>query len=242
MPYLLRGAALALTFGLAFVAMRDVGFTPKKSASLRHEIRRLLGASLEHGFRNAPVRWLMLAAPFGSGVAIYAFYAMQPYLLELYGRKESYATAGVAAALVAGAQIAGGYLVPQAHRLFRRRTSVLLAGVVASAVALAIVGLVPSFAAALTVLAVWAVAFAATTPITQAFLNGLIPSEQRATVLSSYNLLGSAGGVLWQPALGRVAEVRGYPASYLVAAGIQLLGLPFVLLARRNHARSDDLR
>jgi hypothetical protein len=35
------------------------------------------------------------------------------------------------------------------------------------------------------------------------------------------------------PVLGRVADVNGYGASYLVAAGIQVLALPFVLLARR---------
>jgi MFS family permease len=29
------------------------------------------------------VRWIMLAAPFTGGVTIYAFYAMQPYLLQL---------------------------------------------------------------------------------------------------------------------------------------------------------------
>ncbi len=240
-PYLLRSVALALTFGVAFVAMQDLGFTPKKNPSLRHQVWRILGASVEHGFRNSSVRWLMLAAPFGSGVSIYAFYAMQPYLLELYGKWESYATAGVAAALVAGAQIAGGYLVPHAHRLFRRRTGVLLVGVLTSTGALALIGLVPSFAVALTMMGVWAVVFAAATPITQAFLNGLIPSEQRATVLSSYNLLGSAGGVLWQPALGRLAEVRGYATSYLVAAGLELLALPFVLLARRDRARSDPM-
>ncbi len=37
---------------------------------------------------------------FSSGVPIYAFYAMQPYLLELYGRAD-YTIAGLAAALTA---------------------------------------------------------------------------------------------------------------------------------------------
>ena len=240
-PYIVRSATLALTFLVAFVAMRDVGFTPRVGASLPREVGRILQASLEHGFRNAPVRWLMLAAPFGGGVAIYAFYAMQPYLLGLYGRSESYATAGVAAAIVAGAQIAGGYLVPYAPRLFRRRTTLLLIGGVVSAAALLVIGLVPNFAAVLTLLGLWALVFAAIMPVTQAYLNGLIPSEERATVLSSYNLLGSAGGVVFQPALGRVADIWGYASSYLVAAGIQLLELPFVLLARRERAPADPM-
>ena len=231
-PYILRSVALALTLLVAFAAMRDVGFTPRKRGSLPREVRRILQSSLEYGFRNAPVRWLMLAAPFSAGVAIYAFYAMQPYLLDLYGNRESYATAGWAAALVAGAQIAGGYLVPHAPRLFRRRTTVLLAGCVTSVAALTLIGLVPSFAAALALMGLWAFVFAATTPVTQAFINGLIPSEDRATVLSSYQLLGSAGGVVFQPALGRVADAWGYASAYLVGAGVQLLGLPFIVLAR----------
>ncbi|HEV8121333.1 MAG TPA: MFS transporter, partial [Candidatus Polarisedimenticolia bacterium] len=113
-PYLLRSVTLGLTFAVAFVWMRDVGFTPKTSTSIPEAIRSILRASLLHGFKNAPVRWLMLAAPFQAGIGIYAFYAMQPYLLELYGRKGSYAVAGLAAALVAGAQILGGALVPYA--------------------------------------------------------------------------------------------------------------------------------
>ncbi|HEV8200503.1 MAG TPA: MFS transporter [Candidatus Polarisedimenticolia bacterium] len=241
-PYLLRSVVLGLTFAVALLWMRDVGFTPERSASMPKEIRRILRATLQHGFRNPPVRWLMLAAPFQAGVGIYAFYAMQPFLLELYGRKGSYAVAGLAASLVAGAQILGGAVVPHAGRMFRRRTTLLIAGSVTSALALAAIGLAPGFVTALALLGAWAIVFAAVMPVRQAFLNGLIPSDERATVLSSYNLLGSSGGVLVQPALGRAADVWGYATSYLVGAGIEILALPFVLLARRERAPSDPMR
>jgi MFS family permease len=241
-PYLLRSVVLGLTFAVAFVSMRDVGFTPKRSASIPGEMRRILRASLQHGFRNAPVRWLMLAAPFHAGVGIYAFYAMQPYLLELYGRSGSYAVAGLAAAIVAGAQIVGGVLVPYAGRVFRKRTTLLLAGSVTSATALALIGLAPGFVAALALMGLWALVFAATMPVRQAFVNDLIPSGERATVLSSYNLLGSSGGVIVQPALGRAADAWGYSTSYLVGAGVEILALPFILLARRERARSDPMQ
>ena len=66
--------------------------------------------------------------------------------------------------------------------------------------------------------------------------------RDRATVLSFDSLMGSAGGVVVQPALGRVADLSGYATSYLVAAGIQALALPFTLLARREHAVSDPIR
>jgi MFS family permease len=238
-PYALRALMLATTFAVAFVEMHDVGFTPRRGVSVMASMGAVVRSSFEYGFRNPPVRWLMLGAPFSGGVGIYAFYAMQPYLLELAGRKDSYSTAGLAAAIVAGTQIVGGYLVRYVGRGCRRRTSFLVLGVVVSTAALAAIGLVSSFGAALALFAMWALVFAAVGPVRQAYINGAIPSEQRATVLSSDNLLASSGGVVVQPALGRVAEVSGYPASYLVGAAIELVALPFVLLARRERAPSD---
>ncbi|HET8645544.1 MAG TPA: MFS transporter, partial [Vicinamibacteria bacterium] len=238
-PYLLRVALLGLTFAVAFLSMHDVGFTARKDAPVRKRMRSILESSWEHGFRKRPVRWLMIAAFFSGGVAIYAFYAMQPYLLELYGRKGSYAIAGLAAAVVAGAQILGGYLAPQIGKAFRRRTSFLLFGSALSTAALAIIGLVSTFWVALSLLGIWAIVFAATTPIRQAFINGLIPSEERATVLSSDNLVASSGAVVVQPLLGKVADAWSYPVSYVAAAAIEVLALPFILLARREKAPSD---
>ncbi|HEY4789818.1 MAG TPA: MFS transporter, partial [Actinomycetes bacterium] len=75
----------------------------------------------------------------------------------------------------------------------------------------------------------------------QTFLNGLIPSEQRATVLSFDNLLGSSGGVVIQPALGKVADAASYATSYVVGAGVALAALPFMLLARQTRASSDPV-
>jgi MFS family permease len=240
-PYVLRAVMLALTFLVAWLSMHDVGFTPQRETSVMRKMRAILRSSWDNGFRRPPVRWLMLAAPFSGGVAIYAFYAMQPYLLQLYGRKDSYAVAGLAAAVVAGTQIAGGYLVPYLGKVFRRRTSFLLFGTVLSAAALAVMGLVSSFALALGLLSIWAIVFAATGPLRQAYINGLIPSEERATVLSSDNLLASAGGVAIQPALGRIADAWSYAVSYVVAGGLEALALPFVWLARRERAPSDPV-
>ncbi len=240
-PYLMRAAALALTFGVAFVSMRDVGFVPRRGASVVADVRSVLRASIDHGFGNPPVRYLMLGGLLAGGVPIFGFYAMQPYLLQLHGETRSYAIAGLSAALVALAQIAGAYAVPRVSRLFRRRTSMLLLASALSAACLVGIGLFPRFWVVLALLAGWAMAFALTTPIRQAYLNGLIPSAQRATVLSFDNLLTSAGGVGAQPALGRVADVFGYPASYLAGAIVELTALPLLLLARRERAPSDPL-
>jgi MFS family permease len=240
-PYILRVVVLVVAFVLAFTLMRDVGYAPSRGKQPIQEVKRVLRRSIEHGLANPPVRWVMLAAPFTDGVMIYAFYAMQPYLLQLYGDEEAYAIAGLAAAIVAGAQIAGGLLVPRVRRLFRQRTSLLLAGTALSTVILALIAAIPHFWVAIVLLLLWGLMFAALVPVRQTYLNGLIPSSERATVLSFDSMLGSSGAVGVQPLLGRAADVWSYPASYAAGAVIQALALPFLWLARREHAASDPI-
>lgn len=238
-PYIIRAALLGVTMLVAMRYMRDIGFTPDRDSSALTAVRNVVRGSVDGGFRNPPVRWLMLAIPFTAGTGIYIFYASQPYLLQLFGDPHAYSIAGLAAAIFAGVQIAAGLMVPWFMRLIRRRTDALLVGSVAGIVLLALLGLSPGFVVALILLTAWSFITAATRPMRSAFLNGVIPSEQRATVLSFDSLMGSAGGVVTQPGLGAVADSSGYAASYLVAAGIQVLALPFVLLARREKASSD---
>jgi MFS family permease len=78
-------------------------------------------------------------------------------------------------------------------------------------------------------------------PIRQAYLNGLIPSRQRAPILSFDSLMGSSGGVWAQPALGRAADAWGYAPTYLVCAGISALALPCLALSRRENAPADTV-
>ena len=240
-PYLVRVVVLVLSFGLAFLLMHDIGFTPKTAESPVKEVKNVVTEAVRYGLGNAPVRWVMLASVFTDGVSIFAFYAMQPYLLQLYGDPKVYGVAGLAAAIVGGAQIGGGLLVPHLRRTFARRTSVLLIAVLMSATVLALVALVPRFWVAILLLMIWGLVFATVMPVRQAFINGLIPSEQRATVLSFGSLMGSAGGVVFQPVLGRAADVWGYPASYLCSAVIQAIAIPFMWLGRREQARSDSM-
>jgi MFS family permease len=89
---------------------------------------------------------------------------------------------------------------------------------------------------------VWALLFAATMPIRQTYINGMIPSRQRATILSFDSMMSSTGGVWTQPVLGRSADVWGYGPSYLIGAGISTLALPFLLLSRRQNAAADTVQ
>ena len=238
-PFLLRAGVLVAMFGVAFYVMKDIGFTPRRAERVTREVRRIAGESIEHGWRVPAVKWIMLSSFFTAGVGIYAFYALQPYLLELSGKPEAYGIAGLVAAIVAGSQIVGGIVAPRIRTLFHRRTSALLAATAASAASLALMGLFENFWVVLVLITVWGLLFAAEMPIRQAYLNGLIPSQQRATILSFDSLVGSSGGVAVQPALGRAADIWGYGPSYALSAGISALALPFVLQSRRQNQPAD---
>ena len=233
-PFVVRVGLLLVTVVVAAIFMHDLGFTPDRTAKTLPAMRGLLDASVEHGLRNRPVRWLMLTSPFVGGVGVYAFYALQPYLLELYGDPTAYGFAGLAAAAVAGAQILGGVLAPRVRRLVPRPTTVLLVGTAVAAASLVVVGLVPNLVLVLVSMVVWALTGATVLPVRQAYLNGMIPSQQRATVLSFDSLLSSSGGVVVQPVMGRVGDVSGYPLTFVLSGAVQALALPFYWMARRE--------
>jgi MFS family permease len=241
-PFLVRAAVLVLMFIVAAILMRDVGFTPDRGENPLQATRTVLRASVRYGLGNPPVRWLMLASPFTAGVGIYVFYALQPYLLELWGDDQAYSVAGLAAALLSGAAIVGGAIAPWVRRLFHRRTSSILLATVSSAVVLLGLGLVRNFWVAIALVAVWGIASAIDDPVHRAYLNDMIPSKQRATVLSFDSLMGSAGGVVFQPALGRVADVSGYGASLIWSSVLSVIAVPFVLLSRAQHDAADTAR
>ena len=240
-PFVIRALILLVMFVVAFRLMHDTGFTPDRGGRPLTEMRKIASASIEYGWRVPAVKWLMVESLFTGGVGFYAFYALQPYLLQLYGDPQAYQIAGLVAAIVAGAQILGGIAAPRIRRLFHRRTSALIATAGLSVVALGLIGIADNFWAVIALIVVWGLLFAASAPIRQTYLNGLIPSRQRATILSFDSLMSSTGGVWAQPVLGRAADVWGYAPSYLLGAGISLLGLPFLILSRRQNAPADTV-
>jgi len=238
-PFVLRGAVLVVMFAVAFRLMHDVGFAPEKGGRPITEMRKIASASIEFGWRVPAVKWLMVESLFTGGVGFYAFYALQPYLLELYGDPEAYTIAGLVAAIVAGSQILGGVAAPWIRRRFHRRTSALIAMAATSTLTLALIGVVESLWPVIGLIVIWGLLFAASMPIRQTYLNGLIPSRQRATILSFDSLTSSVGGVWSQPVLGRAADVWSYPSSYLLGAGISAVAVPALALSRRQNAPAD---
>ena len=238
-PYVARAAILVGVFVLAFFAMHDIGFTPDREERPLTEMRQILGSSVEHGLKVPPVRAIMLAGMFSGGVGIYVFYALQPYLLDLWGNQRAYGIAGLVAAIGAGAQIIGGLLTPRVRRAFRRRTSALLILQVVSVLMLAVIGLIGNFWVVVAAMTLSSLAASASRPIRQAYLNGMIPSQQRATILSFDSLITSAGGIVAQPVLGKSADIWGYQVSFLLSAAGTAIALPFIVTARKLKAPAD---
>ncbi len=235
---IVSGAAM---FAAAFVFMHDVGFTPEKGGRPLAEMRKIAAASIEYGWRVPAVKWLMVESLFTGGVGIYGFYALQPYLLELYGDPDAYQIAGLSAAIVAGAQILGGMSAPRMRRLFRRRTlgaprdlgaehdrdraggagRELLAGDrVHRPVGAAVRGR------------------DADPPDLHQRADPLSPASDDPLVRLADELerrgLGPAGA---RPRRGRV----GYAQSYVLAAGISALALPALALSRHQNAEADTI-
>jgi MFS family permease len=245
LPYIARSVLLLAVIGAAWAWMHDLGYEPTKGVAVGEQVRKILRSSVTHGLKNPPVRMFMLAAPFASGVGIWIFYAFQPYLLELFGDPNATYLAGIAAAVFAVAQMIGGSSVKMVRRFVTSRSSLIIASIVVGSLALIGVGLaerleIPvGFWVAIALLALFSLLTAIAYPVQQAFMNGCIPSEQRATVLSFASLMGSAGGVVAQPALGRVADVFSYGIAYVVAGVVYVLSLPFIIAVRRMGLTAD---
>lgn len=239
LPYILRALILTLGLGTAFYLMPEIGFTPHQNKSSLIEMKKMLSLSIKYGMKNPAARWIILSGPFSAGVTIYAFYALQPYILQLYGNPTAYSIAGLAAAIVAAAQIIGGLMVPYFRLLFKKRTLLLLTGAIINAILLIMIGVVSLLWVVIMLVLLWALIFAAIMPVRQAYINALIPSQQRATVLSLDSMISSTGGIVFQPVLGKVADVWSYPFSYIICGAINACAWPFILLAKKVNSKAD---
>jgi len=239
-PYLVRGGILLVLFVTAWIVMHDIGFVPERNETALKAMRTLLRSSIDNGLKVLPVRWLMFSAVIISSVGFYAFYALQPYLLQLFGDSTAYWVAGLAATLVSLAQISGGLLAGRIAGLFAKRTTALILVTIVSSAVLTLLYFCHSFYLALGLIFAWGLLFAATMPIRQTYMNGMIPSKQRATVLSFDSVMSNLGGMVIQPGLAKVADMYSYGTSFMVGALVQLVALP--MLARsRSFRHSADI-
>jgi MFS family permease len=231
LPYVLRGLLLFAVFVVAYVVMHDLGFVPRRvtAAELPGEIARNARAGVEFGWRQRGLRLLILAAAVQGTFAAWAFYAAQPYLLDLLDSNAIWVS-GFVAAGIALATMAGNQLVAFASRYCGRRTTLLLgAGTVLSLAGVAI-GLATSFWVALAGVLIASVTLGVTGPVHSGYLHQVVPTEQRATVVSFDSMFSSAGSIGGQVGLGALGEARSIGSAFVVGGAVTAAALP--LLAR----------
>jgi MFS family permease len=239
-PYLVRSALLAAAFAVGYATMHDVGFTPRtlRWSKVLSEMRKVGRAGITYGIRTPPVRLLMAVTFLHFGFFSWAWYAWQPYFLELLERDAVW-VAGVIAALFALAGILGNSLVKRFCRPGTRRTTVLISASAILAATMVGVGLVQIFWVAVPLFLVGAVAMGVFGPVEQTFLHSVIPSEQRATLVSFDSLIGSVGSIGGQTGLGYLSQVRSIPAGFVVGGAVTILAIP-ILGRLRNLGEKGD--
>ena len=239
-PYLTRAGLLAVVFVVAFFTMHEIGFAPRamKLSELPAEMRQVAQVSLNYGWHEPSVRLLIIASFIQAIFMAWGFYAWQPYFLELLGENLPW-VAGVVAALISLATIAGNGLVEWFTRYCGRRTTLLLWAAGIQTVAIVGVGLAGSFWLAVAFYLVAMGTMGVWGPVKQAYMHKLIPSEQRASVISFDSLVSSGGSMLGQTGLGRLAQTRSIAAGYVVGGLTTVLAVPVIIWLRRRNDNSD---
>jgi len=233
LPYIARAGMLVAVFAVAFVTMHDLGYSPRavRFSEFPQEMKNIARASIARGWHNRSVRLLMACSFVQSGFITWGFYAWQPYFLELLGRDAVW-VAGVVAALISLSIITGNALVYFFSKLCGRRTTLLLWAAGVQTAAAVSVGLVDSFSLAVALFLLVAATMGVTGPVKQAYLHQLIPSQQRASVISFNSMMGSAGGVLGQTGLGYLSRSQSIGFGYVIGGLTTLVSLPVLFLLR----------
>lgn len=239
-PFIARAALLVVVFALAFWGMHDVGFTPRalQLSQLPREIRTVARSSISFGWGNRSVRLLMAVSFIQFGFLSWGFYAWQPYFLELLGRDAVW-VAGVVAALISLSMIAGNMLVDWFSRFCGKRTTMLFWAAAIQTIAAMGVGIAGDFWLAVLCLTIVTGAMGVTGPVKQAYLHQLIPTEQRATVISFDSMMGSAGGIVGQTSLGFLSRARSISDGYVMGGLATIFALPVVFLLRNLGEEGD---
>ena len=249
-PYLVRSATFLPLLAVAWIAMPELGFTPRALEWRRvpTELRRVFVEGLTFGLHHRVVRPVMFASLVGMSFMIFGFYSWQRYFLDLLGRELVWVS-GLVAALLSLSMIAGNALVQPASRVVRTRTGILAGAVVVEMIAVIVAGasgfLFPhpiGFFVALGSYLVYGVALGMGGPVKQGYLNAHIPSAQRATIISLDSLFADVGGVMGQSGWGYLAKMRSIGEAWLYSGATLILAAPLYWIARKNDKSLDSFQ
>ena len=241
LPYIVRAVLLGIVFVFAYRTMFDLGYEPRalKLARIPAEIKTLTRSSIRYGWQEPHIQLLMIISFIQFGFMMWAFYAWQPYFLELYGDPNAIWMAGIIAALLSIATIIGNQIVEILTRSCGKRTTIMFGSVGVFALCMLGVGLASSFWVAVPLFLVAMGTTGVMGPVRQAYIHQVIPSNQRASVLSVDSMFSSGGGIVSQVGFGQVSQRMGIAEGYVIGGVISAICLPVVWLLRTRQGDAD---
>jgi MFS family permease len=242
LPYLVRALLVLMAFGVGFRTMHDIGFTPRAMHlhGVFGEMRKVGRAGMTYGWRKPAVRLLVLYSFLFIGFFSWAWYAWQPYFLDLFGRNAIWLS-GVIASLFALAGIVGNMVVARLVKRTKRRTTIMLGAAALSSITMVATGVIQSFWITVPIFLLGAVAFGIMSPVRQTYLHNSIPTSERATLVSFDSLVGSLGSVGGQTGLGFLSQERSIPAGFVVGGLATFLAIPIFGRLRALNEPADRI-
>lgn len=241
-PFVVRASLLITVFFVAYRTMHDIGFTPHNITirEMPSEMNKIARNSIAYGWQERPIKLLIIASTIHGAFMTWGFYAWQPYFLELLERDAVW-VAGVVAALISISMIVGNSIVEYATRFCGKRTTLLIVAAGIQSVAIVGVGVANSFWIAAALLLIATGTFGVIMPVRQAYIHQIIPSEQRATVVSFDSMVSSIGSVGGQTGLGYISQVRSISSGFVLGGLFSFLAIPVFLAVRRMQHPADRI-
>ena len=241
-PFVVRASLLITVFFVAYRTMHDIGFTPHpvKLNAMWSEMSKIARNSVVYGWQERPIKLLIIASTIHGAFMTWGFYAWQPYFLELLQRDAVW-VAGVVAAGISISMIIGNSIVDYATRFCGKRTTLLIIAAGVQSVAIIGIGLANSFWVAAACLLVSTGTFGVIMPVRQAYIHKIIPSEQRATVVSFDSMVSNIGSVGGQSGLGYLSQVRSISSGYVAGGLFSFLAIPVFVAVRGLQHPADHI-
>ncbi|HEY7874950.1 MAG TPA: MFS transporter [Actinomycetota bacterium] len=241
-PYLARVVLVLMALAIGYRTMHDVGFTPRTLHlhGIVGEMRKVARAGITFGWKAPAVRLLVIDSFVTLGFFSWAWYAWQPYFLELYG-DDAIWISGLIASLFALAGIAGNALVGRLAVPGRRRTTLLITAAAASTALMVATGVIQTFWVTVPVFLLAGVAGGVLQPVRRTYLHQSIPTSERATLVSFDSLMGSLGSVGGQTGLGYLSQERSVPAGFVVGGVVTLVSIPVFARLRSLDEPADRI-
>jgi len=134
---------------------------------------------------------------------------------------------------------AGSFLLPKILPLFKRRTALLIVTYSIQSAMIFVVGSSSSFYLAVAAFLIFAFSMGLGGPAKQAYLHSMIPSDQRATIISFDSLIGSTGSVIGQTGLRVLSQEVSIASGYIAGGFVTILTVPILIMLKKSEDTQD---